>query len=51
MTIDEITLPVIASTIYKNASTLCLQKLEDSLAKELISIKDANKCATRTLDT
>jgi hypothetical protein len=28
-----------------------MQKLNDSLAKEPISTQDANKCATRTLDT
>jgi hypothetical protein len=33
-TIDEVTLPVIVSTIFKNASTLCMQKPNDSLAKE-----------------
>jgi hypothetical protein len=27
ITIDDITLPVIASTICKNASALCMQKL------------------------
>ena len=27
-----------------------VQKLNDSLAKELVSIQDANECATRTLD-
>ncbi len=51
ITIDEVTLPVRASTICKNASTLCVQKLNDSLAKEPISTQDANICATQTLDT
>jgi hypothetical protein len=51
ITIDEVTLPVIASTICKNASTLGMQKLNESLAKESISTQDANKPATRTLDT
>jgi hypothetical protein len=51
ITIDEVTLPVIASTICKNTSTLHVQKLNDSLAKERISTQDANKCATRMLDT
>ncbi len=51
ITIDEITLPVIASTIRKIASTLYVQKLNDSLAKEPISTQDANKRATWMLDT
>jgi hypothetical protein len=46
ITIDDITLSVIASTICKNASTLCMQKLNDSLAKEPRSTQCANKCAT-----
>ncbi len=50
-TVDEVTLPVIALTICKNASTFCMQKLNDSLAKELISTQDTNKHATRMLDT
>jgi hypothetical protein len=49
--IDKVTLPVIASTICKNASTLCMQKLNDSLAKEPRSTQCANKRATRMLDT
>ncbi len=48
-TTDEVTLPVIASTIYKNAGTLCVKKLNDSLAKEPISTQDAKKSATRML--
>jgi hypothetical protein len=51
ITIDEVALPVIASTICKNASTIRVQQLNDSLAKELISIQDANKLATQTLGT
>jgi hypothetical protein len=51
ITIDEITLPVIASAICKNASTLPMQKLNNSLAKERIITQDANKRATRMLDT
>jgi hypothetical protein len=51
ITIDDITLPMIASTICKNASTLHLQKLNDSSAKEPISTRCANKCATWMLDT
>jgi hypothetical protein len=51
ITIDEVTLPMIVSTICKKASTLHVQKLNDSLAKESISTQDANKRATRTLDT
>jgi hypothetical protein len=51
ITIDEVTLPVIASTICKNASTLHVQQLNDSLAKEPISTQDANKHATQMLDT
>jgi hypothetical protein len=51
ITIDEVTLPVIASTICKNASTLRVQILNDSLAKKPINTQDANKRAIRTLDT
>jgi hypothetical protein len=51
MTVDEVTLPVIASTICKNSSTLGVQKLNDDLAKEPTSTQDANKRATRMLDT
>jgi hypothetical protein len=51
ITIDEVTLLVIASTICKNASTLCMQKLNNSSAKEPISMQCANKCATRMLVT
>jgi hypothetical protein len=51
ITIDDITLPVIASTICKNASTLHMQKLNNSLANEPISTQDANKYVTRMLDT
>jgi hypothetical protein len=51
ITIDDITLPVIASTICKNASTLRMQKLNYSSAKEPISKQCGNKCATRMLDT
>jgi hypothetical protein len=46
-----ITLPMIASTICKSASTLCVIKLNISLAKELISAQDASKRATLKLDT
>jgi hypothetical protein len=48
ITIDEITLLGIASTICKNASTLRVQKLNDSLAKEPISTHA--KHATGALD-
>ncbi len=51
ITIDDITLPVIASTICKNASTLCMQKLNDSLARETKSTQCTNKCAAWMLDT
>ncbi len=51
ITIDEVTLPMIASTICKNASTLHVQKLNDSLAKEPNSTQVAYKRATQTLDT
>jgi hypothetical protein len=50
ITIEDITLPVIASTICKNASTLHMQKLNDSLAKEPRSTQCANKCPTWMLD-
>jgi hypothetical protein len=46
ITIDDITLPVIASTICKNASTFRMQKLNNSSAKEPISTQCANKRAT-----
>jgi hypothetical protein len=46
ITIDEVTLPVIASNICKNASTLHIQKLNNSSAKEPISTQCANKRAT-----
>jgi hypothetical protein len=51
ITTDDITLPVIASTICKNASTLRMQKLNNSSAKEPISTQCANKHATWMLDT
>jgi hypothetical protein len=50
ITIDEITLPMIASTICKSTSTLCALELNDSLLKELINTQETNKCATWTLD-
>ncbi len=50
-TINFTTLPVITSTICKNASTLHMQKLNDSLAKEPRSTQGATKCATWMLDT
>jgi hypothetical protein len=43
ITIDNITLPVIASTICKNGSAFCMQKAKYSSAKELISTQYANK--------
>jgi hypothetical protein len=51
ITIDDITLPVIASTICKNASTLRMRKLNNSLAKEPISTQCTNKRATQMLGT
>jgi hypothetical protein len=51
ITIDDITLPGIASTICKNASTLRMQKLNNSSAKEPINTQYANKCATWMLGT
>jgi hypothetical protein len=51
ITIDDITLPVVASTICKNASTFRMQKLSNSSAKEPISTQYANKRATRILGT
>jgi hypothetical protein len=51
ITTDEVTLPVIASTICKNAGTLYMQKLNDSLAKEPMSTQDTNKRANQMLDT
>jgi hypothetical protein len=51
ITIDDITLPVIASTMCKNASTLRMQKLNNSSAKGRIRTQCANKHATRMLGT
>jgi hypothetical protein len=51
ITIDDITLSAIASTICKNASTLRMQKLNNSSAKEPISTQYANKHATWMLGT
>jgi hypothetical protein len=51
ITVDDITLPMIASTICKNASTLRMQKLNDSLAMEPRSTQCTNKRATWMLDT
>jgi hypothetical protein len=47
ITIDEITLPMITSTICKALAHSALQKLDDSLAKEPISTHA--KCETWTL--
>jgi hypothetical protein len=44
VTIDDITLPVIASTICKNGSTLRLQKLNNSSAKEPINTHMLKMC-------
>jgi hypothetical protein len=52
ITIDDITLPVIASTICeKKSSTLHMQKLNNSSAKEPISTQCAIKRATWMLGT
>jgi hypothetical protein len=51
ITIDDLTLPLIASTTCKNASTLHPQKLNNSSAKEPISTQCANKRATQMLET
>ncbi len=51
MTIDDITLPVIASNHLQNASTFRMQKAKYSSAKELISTQYANKRATQVLGT
>jgi hypothetical protein len=51
ITIDNITLPVIASTICKNASAFRMQKSKYSSAKEPISTHYANKHATWMLGT
>jgi hypothetical protein len=51
ITIDDITLPVLASTICKNASTFRMQKLNNSSAKKPISTQYANKRATWMLGT
>ncbi len=44
--IDDITSPMIASTICKNASTFRMQKLNNSSAKEPTSTQCANEHAT-----
>jgi hypothetical protein len=49
ITIDDITLPIIASTICKNASILRIQKLNNSSAKEPTRTQYANKRATQML--
>ncbi len=49
--IDEIMLPMRKIDHLHDASTLRLLKLNSSLAKELISTKDTNKCAIQRLDT
>jgi hypothetical protein len=51
ISIDDITLPVVASAICKNASTLHMQKLNNSSAKEPRSTQGANRCATWMVDT
>jgi hypothetical protein len=51
ITIDDITLPVIASTICKNASTIHMQKQNYSSVKEPISTQRANKRTTWILGT
>jgi hypothetical protein len=50
ITIDEVTLPVIVSTVRKNASTLHVQRLNDILAMEPLRTQDANKRANQMLD-
>jgi hypothetical protein len=49
--IDEIILPMRNINLLQGASALHVLKLINSLAKEPISIQDANKCATWILDT
>jgi hypothetical protein len=51
ITIDNITLPVIAPTICKNGSAFRMQNAKYSSAKEPISTMYANKHATRMLGT
>jgi hypothetical protein len=51
ITIDNITLPVIASTICKNGNAFHMQKAKYSSAKEPISTQYANRHATRMLGT
>jgi hypothetical protein len=51
ITIDDITLPVIASNHLQNTSTFRMQKAKYSSAKELISTQYANKRATWMLGT
>jgi hypothetical protein len=51
ITIDDINLPVIASTTCTNASKLRMQKLTNSSAKEPIGTQCANKRAIWMLNT
>ncbi len=51
ITIDDITLPVMASNHLQNASTFRMQKAKYSSAKEPISTQEANTRATRVLGT
>jgi hypothetical protein len=51
ITIDEIILPMRKINHLQGASTLCVQKQNNSLAMEPQSSQDATKCARRILDT
>jgi len=50
ITIDEITLPMRNINLLQGSSTLRALKLNNSLAKEPLSILDATKRATHVLD-
>jgi hypothetical protein len=47
ITIDDITLPVIASTICKNASTLRMQKLNNSSARSHVAERFSDTLSCR----
>jgi hypothetical protein len=51
ITIDDITLPAIASPICKNASTLHMRKLNTNSTKEPITTQCTNQHATWMLGT
>jgi len=51
ITVDEVKLPMQNINYLQGSSTLCVQKLNLSLAMDLHSTQDATKCVTRILQT